>query len=214
MLPYQKYHYDAIVQHNFEGTSPWPYMDTHKPALITVGTGCATALAEMLTLAFHLGTQDGPLATADDIRAHFAKVEAMPPGEWYIKYKYPGCLMLADDAILALVQKRYDSYTPYIERTFTNFYHLPVPAQAGCLDLMWGVGPGSRVHGTGIFEFGHFISAINSTPPDLLTAAKDCAESGSAYANRNAWRAGLFLLKDSNAPTDKPVANLPMTGLL
>lgn len=197
MLPYQQYHHDAMIAHNFEGKSPWPYMDTHSPAIITIGIGCATSAPEMLQLPFHLSSQDGPVASEQDILYGYKRVVGMKPGMDYRDYEYAGCLMLPDDAIETLVQKRYDSYAPYLHGTFGRFDQLAMLVQVGCLDLMWGLGPGSRKDRTGIWEYKNFIAAINSNPPDLITAAKESSERGKAYEQRNVWRASLFLTSQS-----------------
>ena len=187
MNDYQQAHYSALVLHNFEGCSSWPYMDTHKPnSLMTVGIGCATTLDEMLTLPFHLGLPTGPLATPQQIREHYARVAAMAPGQWYTRYRYDGCLRLPEDSIRALVQKRYDGYVPALHRIFPAFESLPVEAKTGLLDLIWGVGP------HGLEGFHHLIASVNQTPPDLSAASRQCAEVGTAYSTRNVWRALLF----------------------
>ena len=141
----------------------------------------------MLRLAFHIGSDSGPLATQAQIAAEYARVKALPYGKLTKFYRTPTCLWLPNAACAALRQSRYDAYMPSLERDIPKFDQLHPGAQAATLDLTTGVGA------SGLLKYTHYLAALNANPPDYTAAAASCAETGAIYAPRNARRASWLM---------------------
>lgn len=177
---------------DFEGKIAWLYLDTHKPPLATTAIGCAINLAESLTLPWQV---NGAPATAADIRSDWNRVTSMPGGLQAIRYYVAGAPTLTDDAITAMVGKRFDVFTPELVAMFPDFMSWPVTAKAGTLDMAYGLGIG--VEGppaSGLHKYHNFCAA--AAAHDWATCSKECEMNATvtAYDARNEWLKEQFLL--------------------
>ena len=175
----------------WEGRKPFLYLDNRKvngvpSPLITVGVGCATDLDEAVTLPF---LYNGASATPANIQADFAALQVAPFGYAADYYKQCTKCRLSDDAIDALMMKRFGVFIAALQTAFPAFDTFPETAKAGCLDLIYGLG----VAGFSVAHYPSFHAAV--LQQDWKLAAMQCGANVSvaAYAARNHARAALFL---------------------
>lgn len=168
---------------SWEGNTSWLILDTHVPPLPTVGIGCQVPLAEALTLPWQVS---GVTVPPSIVSAAYARVSAMPGGRVASYYRYPGCMELDLPARLALFQRRVDDGYAQLLVLLPSFDTYPDAAKTALLNLIFNLGPGGLTH---------YVQLLRCVVRrDWLGAA---AQSGvntqqPAFAERNAWCAGLF----------------------
>lgn len=185
MEDFQQIVYDVLSGPNgFEGTVPWPYLDTHSPPLVTVGVGCAIPLAEAVTLPF---TINGIPVINQDITNNYHRVLAMESGKpaWF--YAYPGCLMLSDAAIEDLLQRRFDIFSSGLRKIFPSFDTYPVSVKAALLEMAYGLGM------AGFMKYTHLIAAVKSQDWKTASSESGVNVGNVAYDRRNEWVRNQFL---------------------
>lgn len=201
MLNFQQIVADKLP--DFEGRIAWPYLDTHKPPIVTVGIGCAIeSLAEFVSLPF---TISGIPATPDQITAAWYELLKMPGGMTAVHYQYDGCLILTDQGIETLIGRRLATFTIQLHTMFTDFANYPIGPKAGLLELIYGLGMGkdASVGATGLYAYHMLRAAVARS--DWATAAKESKVNASdpAYDKRNAWVYDQFMsaTQTSGSPT-------------
>jgi hypothetical protein len=172
------------------------YLDNRKvndvsAPLVTIGLGCAlgpasepTAQDEVLALPWQI---DGVQATPEQIQADYAKVCAASFNYQAPYYAQYSIVRLTDAAIDALCESRTEAFYAFLCKEIPGFPQWPDTAQAGTLDLIYGVGEG------GFAAYHHFMqAALNG---DFKGMAAECASNATipAYSARNAARKQLFL---------------------
>jgi hypothetical protein len=172
----------------WEGRTAFMYLDSRRvngaPApLVTIGVGCAVQLAEAKTLPFVTA------ATSDQIEADFATLQKAPFGYAAAYYARFTTCRLPNDAIDALVMKRFASFIAALQVLFKTYDTWPDTAKAAALDLMYGTGE------AGFKQYHMLLAAGNENPPSFLKMASECASDASnpAYKARNDARGQLFL---------------------
>jgi len=188
---------NLVELEQYEGRVHWPYLDTAKPANVTIGVGCLISSADALVaLPLHNGVSGLPAAD-DDKHAEFFRVRSMLGGLPSVRYKGP--LVLLDADIDALAFQRMRAMLVGLPAVFPGFDDYPVPIQRCLLDLAWNNGLGSEAHGlhpaTGLRAWDHLRSACSRR--DWPTGARECTvanpDNNRLREARNAWRAGCFL---------------------
>lgn len=191
MLDFQQVVADKLP--DFEGNIPWPYLDTHKPPLITVGIGCAIeSLAEFISLPF---TQLGIPASQDQIAAAWDQLLKMPGGLVASRYHYDGCLILPEQGIQDLIGRRLATFTIQLHTMFDDFANYPIGAKAALLEMIYGLGMGkdANVGATGLYAYHNLRAA--AARGDWATAAAESKVNANdrAYDKRNAWVYDQFM---------------------
>lgn len=163
----------AVVQH--EGRCGYMYLDTR--GLVTTGIG---NLIDPVSLAFELPwlhPDDSPASHAD-IEREWKRVNAMRSGMVAGRYRGPGSLHLADDAVDALVASKRDQFWDTLTGYFPGAPDWPADAQMGLLLHAWAVGPHAyRRH------WPKMSAALDAC--DWATVAEQCVMP-KARASRNA----------------------------
>lgn len=163
---------------SFEGFCFWPYLDTHKPPLVTIAVGCYITLSEAVTLPFTISAVP---ATQDQIEDNYSKVQHMKGGMVAKNYHYPNCLILPDVDCKNLTNKRIVSCTSELKSVFPNFASLTDNAKSGLLDMMFNLGPGNFAkyqHMIALIKSGNMVEAANQSGRDATDPA---------FNERNAW---------------------------
>jgi GH24 family phage-related lysozyme (muramidase) len=88
-------------------------------------------------------------------------------------------LFLDSAAINDLVSDRLAINEHALRQIYPNFPHLPADAQLALVSMAWAMGTGRMAS-----SFPHFNAAINSNPPDFLTASLE-SHMSDANADRN-----------------------------
>lgn len=187
MEPFQQAYVDVISGPNgFEQTVSHLYLDTHSPALVTVGTGCAISLAEAKTLRWACDGQDVP-ATPEQVLHGYLMVSHMRPGMVASAYRYPGCLLLPVDQQDLLLEYRIDTATVLLRAMFPEFDQFPECARTGLLEMPFTLGVRA-------FQVSYPMFRAAVARQDWNAAAAECARNAwdPAFARRNAWLKGMF----------------------
>jgi GH24 family phage-related lysozyme (muramidase) len=165
----------------FEGSVEWMYRDT--VGKVTVGVGLMLPNAEAAqALPFLQGARP---ATAQEIAAEYARVDAMTMGRAWAFYKTPSSLELAQQTIDAKLLSVLQGFEADLRAEFSNYDTFPDPIKLALLDMIYNLGA------NGLFKgFPHLISAIQTGNWSL--AADHCTRRGPA-PTRNNWTKQQFL---------------------
>jgi GH24 family phage-related lysozyme (muramidase) len=165
----------------FEGCVPWMYRDT--VGKVTVGVGLMLPNAEAAeALPFILDAQP---ATARQIAAEFARIDAMPLGHASSFYKTPSSLELPQQTIDAKLSAVLQNFETDLRTQLPHYDALPGTVKMALLDMIYNLGP------AGLFKgFPHLIAAVKTRA--WTQAAASCMRHGPA-PERNAWTREQFL---------------------
>jgi hypothetical protein len=167
----------------FEGASPWMYLDTHDPPLVTVGIGVMLpTVGDAVALPFRcIGADRG--ATENEVAAAYARVKAMRGGMGLHYYQGITDIELPDSEVTALAERRLtDVFLPGARAAVPGFEALPWPAQQALVDIEWNAG--------GLKGWPKLCAAVARR--DWSTAAIE-GHVSTSRPERNAWRAQMFL---------------------
>jgi len=185
MEPFQEAYADVLMgPGGFEGTFQWPYLDTHKPPLVTVGTGCQIGRDEAVTIAW---TVNNLPATPDQVLTNYDRVQHMVGGMIATAYRYPGCLILASGEDRRLLDSRIEDATEFLRGLFPGFDTFPDPAKTGMLEMPFTLGK-ARFRTT----YPSFRVAVLDR--DWKSAAIQSVRNRNdpAYVRRNQWTVMMF----------------------
>ena len=165
----------------FEGAIPWMYLDTR--GNVTVGVGLmvpdAAAAAKLL---FMVGYR---AATAEEIAAEFARVEAMPMGRPALFYRQDHGLMLEKSEIDCLLRTVLEGFEGELRAKITGYDGFPDGVKMALLDMAYNLGPVGLLHG-----YPTLIAAVEAG--NWPKAAANCFRHGPG-APRNQWTQKMFL---------------------
>ncbi len=170
----------------FEGASPWMYLDTHTPPLVTVGIGVMLPdVGAAVALPFERMDMARP-ANEDEVSQAFARVLSMRGGLGLSAYRLSPPIELSPEEVTALAVRRLNEvFLPGLDGVFgiAEFERMPWPAQQVLVDLEWNLGQ------EGLLKFHRLIDAVENS--DWERAAVESHVSTSRPA-RNEWRAEMF----------------------
>lgn len=128
---------DALLPFNkpLEGCVAWPYQDIL--GLVTVGIGC---LIEPVDLALPLKWEGNPSAAV--IRAEWARVNALPKGMHFNRYRAASTLRLTEAGIVGLLTQRALGFEVVLRKYFPEWDDWPADAQLAVMAMAWACGPG------------------------------------------------------------------------
>ena len=165
----------------FEGSIPWMYRDT--AGRITVGVGLMLPDARA---AESLPFLNGPRpATAQEIAAEFARVNALPAARTPDFYRSPISLLLTEQTIEAKLRAIIENFEIALRTRFPHYDTFPDSVKLALLDMIYNLGPEGLFHG-----FPHLIAAVEAG--SWAQAAERCLRRGPSAA-RNAWTRQQFL---------------------
>ena len=173
------------VCEQFEGKVSHFYLDT--VGRVTIGVGnMVPNVAPALLLA--LVTSSGAAATASEIAADFARVQAMPKGKLPEFYAAPGCLTMPEAAIDALLRTRLEAFDAQLHELFPSFDLWPLSAQLAAMDMIYNLGERKEITG-----YPHFLAS--GRVRDFRGMASNCSRDKSvpSFSVRNAWTQREFL---------------------
>ena len=165
----------------FEGSVPWMYRDT--VGKVTVGVGLMLPDAQAAqALPFLLS--ESP-ATAEQIAAEYARVDAMTMGKASAFYKISTSLELAQQTIDAKLLSVLQGFEADLRAEFPAYDSFPDAIKLALLDMIYNLGP------AGLFKgFPHLVAAVQTG--NWAQAAEHCSRRGPAPA-RNNWTKQQFL---------------------
>jgi GH24 family phage-related lysozyme (muramidase) len=169
----------------FEGSIPWMYRDT--AGHVTVGVGLMLPDA---SAAAHLPfAVDGRRATADEIAAEFARVDALPMGRPALFYRAPdggqGKPELPQTEIDSLLQSVLSGFEGELKSALPAYDGFPDSVKMALLDMAYNLGPAGLLHG-----YPRLIKAVETG--NWAQAAANCGRVGPGAA-RNNWTRQMFL---------------------
>jgi GH24 family phage-related lysozyme (muramidase) len=165
----------------FEGCVPWMYRDTVGKVTVGVGLMLPDAKAAQ-ALPFVLGTR---AATAEEIVAEYARVDALPLGRASTFYKTPASLQLTQQTIDAKLSSILQGFEADLRTEFPHYDTLPDAVKMALLDMIYNLGP------SGLFKgFPHLVAAVQTGA--WAQAAEHCTRRGPGEA-RNTWTRQQFL---------------------
>lgn len=133
----------------------------------------------------------GPLASGQEIAAAWQLVKShieLNPRGGGIYASLPGNDLRLDSATVdAMVQEQYDVNAYNLAQLYPRLAFLPADAQLGLVSMAWAMGT-ERMRQS----FPKFNAAINASPPDFVTAARE-SHMRDASASRNDADRDLFL---------------------
>jgi GH24 family phage-related lysozyme (muramidase) len=165
----------------FEGCVPWMYRDT--VGKVTVGVGLMlpdAKAAEALPFAVA-----GRTATAQEIAAEFARVDALAMGRTTAFYRRTGSLELPQATIEAKLRSVLEGFESDLRTHMPHYDELPDGVKMALLDMIYNLGPAELFKG-----FPHLITAVETGA--WAQAAANCLRRGPGAA-RNAWTREQFL---------------------
>jgi GH24 family phage-related lysozyme (muramidase) len=150
---------------------------------VTVGVGLMLPDAKAAqALPFVLGTR---AATANEIAAEYARVDAMTLGRSFSFYKTPTSLELMQQTIDAKLSSILQGFEADLRTEFPDYDALPEGVKMALLDMIYNLGP------AGLFKgFPHLVAAIQTGA--WAQAAEHCMRRGPGPA-RNNWTRQQFL---------------------
>jgi GH24 family phage-related lysozyme (muramidase) len=161
---------------SFEGCVPWMYRDS--VGKVTVGVGLMLPdAAAACALPFH--TADGSAATAEQIEAEFARVEALAMGKLPSFYRAAGSLELPEAAIDERLSALLAGFEATVRARLAGYDKLPDGVKMALLDMAYNLGPAGLLEG-----YPRMIHAVEMGA--WAQAAAECARGG-INAARNAW---------------------------
>jgi len=145
---------------------------------VTVGVGLMLPnAAAACTLPFK--TASGATATAEQIAAEFARVDALTPGKLPSFYRIAGSLELPEAVMDEKLSAVLRAFEASLRAHLTGYDLLPGTVKMALLDMAYNLGP------TGLLDgYPKMIHAVESSA--WAEAAAECARSG-INAARNAW---------------------------
>ena len=187
----------------FEGSIPWMYRDTVGKVTVAVGMMLPGALAAC-ELPFLIG---GRPASAAEIAAEFARVEALPMGRPALFYRGPNGAHsnpeLAQSEIDALLRKILTDFEAELCAYLPSYDSFPENVKLALLDMAYNLGPAGLMHG-----YPQLLKAVRSA--NWAQAAAACYRRGPGAA-RNEWTRQMFLssvIADVKAAADGLLARL------
>jgi hypothetical protein len=206
-LDYEKLYRDIK---KWEGVVGFMYLDTHKPPLVTVGTGNMLPDVEAAQALPFMNADAQRPATKEEIAAAYHKVASMQGGLRPVtRYKQKPNIEISDEESRARALHRLQTeFIPGIRQWVIGFDDFPLPAREALIDMAYngGVGraervvKGKRQKASGLYQYRHLKSAIDQG--DWEAASRACHSSSSRPA-RNEWRKNLFLEAARMAPQKK-----------
>lgn len=166
---------------SFEGSIPWMYRDT--VGKVTVGVGVMlpdAAAASALPFA-----ANGQPASAPEIAAEFARVDALPMGRAAHFYRKDGGPELSENEIDALLRSEILRFEAELREKIAGYDAFPDQARMALLDMAYNLGPEGLLKG-----FPRLIQAAEAG--DWKQAAAQCFRHGPGAA-RNEWTEAMFL---------------------
>lgn len=118
-----------------EGEVLWPYQDVL--GLVTVGYGC---LIEPVSLALPL-KWEGDLSPGQ-VRAEWAKVNALPKAMHFARYKAASTLRLTEQSADELLDHRMLDFEVTLQKYFPAWDDFPADAQLAAMAMAWACGAG------------------------------------------------------------------------
>lgn len=171
----------------WEGDVTHAYLDTAKPANVTVGRGYLIgSLVAMLELPWRDAFES--VATQSQIVTEWNRLRAMPPGKAAKFYFSPNGLTLRQPDIDALTFRVINACIADLRVDFPGFAAFPDSAKLGLLDMRYNLG-NARLKGT----YPNLDACVNRR--DWKGAAKECGRNTAdeAFASRNEWTKAQFL---------------------
>ena len=165
----------------FEGAIPWMYLDTR--GYVTVGVGLMLPdAAAVQKLPFMVGSRP---ATAEEIAAEYARVEAMPMGRPALHYHLENGLVLEKTEIDSLLRTVLTGFEGELRAKLTGYDGFPDSVKLALLDMAYNLGPMGLLQG-----YPTLIAAVEAG--NWAKAAANCFRHGPGAA-RNLWTQRMFL---------------------
>ena len=161
---------------SFEGCVPWMYRDT--AGRVTVGVGLMLPDAAA-ACALPFQAAEGAAATAEQIAAEFARVEAMAMGRLPSFYRAAGSLELPQAAIDEKLSAVLAGFEATLREKLAGYDALPDGVKMALLDMAYNLGPEGLLKG-----YPKMIHAVETGA--WAEAAAESARGG-INAARNAW---------------------------
>ena len=161
---------------SFEGCVPWMYRDTAGKVTVGVGLMLPNAAA---ACALPFQTAEGAAATAEQIAAEFARVEALAMGKLPSFYRAAGSLELPQAVIDEKLSAVLAGFEATLRENLTGYDALPDGVKMALLDMAYNLGPAGLLEG-----YPRMIHAVETGA--WAEAAAQCARGG-INAARNAW---------------------------
>jgi GH24 family phage-related lysozyme (muramidase) len=161
---------------SFEGCVPWMYRDTVGKVTVGVGLMLPDAAA---ACALPFQTEEGGAATAQQIEAEFARVEAMAMGKLPSFYRAAGSLELPEATIDEKLSAVLTGFEATLRAKLSGYDALPDGVKMALLDMAYNLGPAGLLEG-----YPRMVHAVETGA--WAQAAAECARGG-INAARNAW---------------------------
>ena len=161
---------------SFEGCVPWMYRDTAGKVTVGVGLMLPDAAA---ACALPFQTAEGAAATAEQIAAEFARVEALAMGRLPSFYRAAGSLVLPEAEIDEKLSAVLAGFEATLREKLTGYDALPDGVKMALLDMAYNLGPEGLLEG-----YPRMIHAVETGA--WAEAATESARGG-INAARNAW---------------------------
>jgi GH24 family phage-related lysozyme (muramidase) len=165
----------------FEGAIPWMYLDTRGYVTVGVGLMLPNAAAAQ-KLPFVVAHQ---AATAEEIAAEYARVEAMPMGRPALFYRQDPGLVLEKPEIDSLLRTVLAGFEGELRAKLPGYDGFPDSVKLALLDMAYNLGPVGLLHG-----YPTLIAAVEAG--NWAKAAASCFRHGPGAA-RNQWTQQMFL---------------------
>jgi GH24 family phage-related lysozyme (muramidase) len=160
----------------FEGCVPWMYRDTVGKVTVGVGMMLPDAAA---ACALPFQTEEGAAATAQQIAAEFARVEALTMGKLPSFYRAAGALELPEAVIDDKLSSVLEGFEATLRTHLAGYDALPGGVKMALLDMAYNLGPEGLLKG-----YPKMIHAVETGA--WAEAAAQCARGG-INAARNEW---------------------------
>ena len=161
---------------SFEGCVPWMYRDSVGKVTVGVGLMLPNAAA---ACALPFQTAEGAAATAQQIAAEFARVEALTMGKLPSFYRTGGSLELPETVMDEKLSAVLTGFETTLRERLAGYDKLPDGVKMALLDMAYNLGPAGLLEG-----YPKMIHAVETGA--WATAAAQCARDG-INAARNAW---------------------------
>ena len=152
-----------------EGSISHMYLDT--VGKVTIGVGNMLPTAESAAEHPFVHADDGTPATAEEIRAEFEHMSEQTEGKLAANYKQYTKLVLTEDYIDELLNRRIDGFEQQLKRDFPKFEAYPEPAMLGLMDMAFNLGNAGLVN-----KFPTFTKAAQDE--DWSACERECNRRG------------------------------------